>query len=360
MTIRGLRARIKRIIHRYKHTKKVIREVSSNSKHLYYFGIPMHSNLGDLAQCICIRQFLKENYPEYTVIEIDSKVFLNPKSNLRKQLKEYIKPQDFIFFQSGYCTQDLGGVEDLMHQAVIQDYPDNRLIMLPQTVFFKTEQRRLQAGRIYNSHKHFLFLARDKVSFETAKEIFPDIPICLYPDIVTTLIGNVKLQGRRSGILMCMRNDVEKYYSDEEVLELRQKLSALDTVEIIDTTIKANVNAESPELDNIILAYIAKLSSARLVVTDRYHGTILSLAANTPVIVVRTIDHKVSTGVDWFKGVYNEAVFYADTLDNAEKLAEMVLKNNREIYNKPYFKEKYYDKLKDIIEERLGESNGHM
>lgn len=356
MRIRGLLSRLKRIIHSYKHTKKVLIGASSNSeKHLYYFGIPMHSNLGDLAQCMCIRQFLKENYPEYSVIEVDSKVFMNEKSQLRLKLKRYIKTQDLVFFQSGYCTQDLGGVEDLMHQAVMQDYPDNGLIMMPQTVFFKTEERKLQASRIYNAHNHLLFLARDKVSFETAKEMFPDISIYLYPDIVTTLIGNLNSLGKRNGILMCMRNDVEKYYSDEEVLELRLKLSDFDTVEIIDTTINGHINAESSKLDDTIMEYVAKLSSARLVVTDRYHGTILSLAANTPVIVVKTTDHKVSTGVDWFNGVYDDAVFYADTLEEAEEYARKILKENQEIHNKPYFKEMYYDKLRDLIKERLGE-----
>ena len=356
MKIRGLMGRIHRLFHGYEHTRKVLKKAaSSNKRKLYYFGVPMHPNLGDLAQCMCIRFFLEENYPEYEVIEIDSKVFMNSKFKLRKQLEQFIKPQNLIFFQSGYCTQDLGGIEDLMHQVVMQDYPDNRLVMMPQTVFFKTEERKSQASRIYNAHKYLLFLARDKVSFETAKQMFPSIPVELYPDIVTTLIGNVNTSGKRNGILMCMRNDVEKFYSDEEVQLLQKKLGSLDKVKIIDTTINGRINAESPELNETIMDYINRLSSARLVVTDRYHGTILSLAANTPVIVVKTTDHKVSTGVDWFKGIYDDAVFYADSLDKAEELAKTILNGNHEIHNKPYFKEMYYDKLKRLIKERLGD-----
>lgn len=356
MTIRGLLGRVHRISHGYKHTKKVLKEAAlTDNFHIYYFGIPMHPNLGDLAQCMCIRRFLIENYPEYEVIEIDSKVFMNEKTKLRKQLKNYIKPQDLIFFQSGYCTQDLGGVEDLMHQAVMKDYLNNRLVMMPQTVFFKIEERRVQASRIYNAHRHLLFLARDKVSFETAKEMFPNISVELYPDIVTTLIGNVDTAGKRNGILMCMRNDTEKFYTEEQIQSLSEKLSAVDKVEVIDTTIKGKINAESPELNSTIIEYVKRLSSARLVITDRYHGTILSLAANTPVIVIKTTDHKVSTGVDWFKGIYDDAVFYADTLDDAEMLAKKILEEKRVIRNKPYFKEAYYDKLKELIRERLGE-----
>lgn len=355
MTISGVLRRLEKIAHLKEHERKVLNEAANNDLHIYYFGIPMHPNLGDLAQCVCIREFLKENYPEYEVIEVDSKVFMSPGSKLRKRIKNYIKPHDLIFFQSGYCTQDLGGVEDLMHQAVMQDYPDSRLVMLPQTVFFKTEARKLQASKIYNAHKHLMFLARDKVSYETAKEMFPDIAVELYPDIVTTLIGNLDTTGDRSGILMCMRNDSEKFYSDEQIQGLRNKLCVLDAVELIDTTIGGHINAESPELNETILAYVKRLSGARLVITDRYHGTILSLAANTPVIVVKTTDHKVSTGVDWFKGIYDGAVFYADTLDKAVKMAHSILQGNKDIHNKPYFKEMYYAKLKELIKERLGD-----
>lgn len=320
----------------------------------------MHPNLGDLAQCICIRDFLQENYPAYKVIEVDSKVFMNPQSNLRSRLKQYVKPKDMVFFQSGYCTQDLGGVEDLMHQAVMQDYPDNRLIMMPQTVFFKTEERKAQAARIYDEHKHLLFMARDKVSYETAREMFPHRSVLLYPDIVTTLIGKTSFSAERIGVLMCMRNDSEKFYSDEQVLGLQQSLKRLAPVEVIDTTLQGRINAESRTLRSTIMAYIERLSTARLVVTDRYHGTILSLAANTPVIVVKTTDHKVSTGVDWFKGVYDDAVFYADTLKQAEQIAERLLKENHTVDNKPFFKENYYDKLRNKIEEKLGKPNGDM
>ena len=35
------------------------------AKRILYFGIPMHTNLGDQAQKYCIRKWLKENYPDF-------------------------------------------------------------------------------------------------------------------------------------------------------------------------------------------------------------------------------------------------------------------------------------------------------
>lgn len=51
---------------------------------IYYFGIQMHSNLGDLARYICIRKWIEREYSEYQIIEVDSKVFMNSSSNLIK------------------------------------------------------------------------------------------------------------------------------------------------------------------------------------------------------------------------------------------------------------------------------------
>lgn len=81
-------------------------------------------NLGDLAQCFCIRKYLKKYFPEYEVTEVFTRNYLDNSFGIRDYLKTIIKPNDIIFFQSGYCTQDLGGREDLMHQSVMQDFPD--------------------------------------------------------------------------------------------------------------------------------------------------------------------------------------------------------------------------------------------
>lgn len=350
--IRGLRQNFLRAIHRNSHTKKVINSCSGGLT-IFYFGIPMHSNLGDLAQYCCIKNFIAKEYPEYNVVEIDSKVFMDDRSSLREDLKHYIKKDDYIFFQSSYCTQDLGGVEDLMHQAVMNDYPDNKLVMFPQTIYFKSEVRRKQASEIYDSHQHLLFLARDMVSYNFAKDMFPHVPVYAYPDIVTTLIGEYHFSAQRKGFFLCLRNDVEKYYQDSDIEMLKARLESVDTVESGDTTLTVKVNAETNNLRSYIDGFIEKLSKYKVVITDRYHGTILSLAANTPVVVIKSNDHKVVTGVDWFKGVYDDRVVYADNLEDAERIAKEFWKKPCLPDAKPHFWDAYYGKLKFLIDDTM-------
>lgn len=344
--LRRLPARVMRDL-RY---SKYVKSISNSKPKIYYFGVPEHSNLGDLAQMYCIRKYLEEFFHDYIVIEVPSRIYLDNVMNMKNYFIKTINPNDIILFQSGYCTQDIGGREDYMHQAVIRDYPNNRMIMMPQTVFFKSKEREKAASDVYNSHKRLLFLARDNVSYNTAKRIFPNLPVQAFPDIVTTLIGQYSFDYPRSGILFCLRNDSEKYYSDEELTKLMRNLEITgEPQDKLDTTIKDEYYVIIRKLKEYIEGYLKKFAHYKLVITDRYHGTIFSLIANTPVIVIQTTDHKVKTGVDWFKGVYDSQVYFAESLDKVLELSRNILQHGQNDINTPYFKEKYYSKLRDLI-----------
>lgn len=351
--------KIKKMIRHTKHCYSVLKLSKDKKKHIYYFGVPMHPNMGDLAQCVCIREFLHSNYPNHEVIEIDTKVFMHSCFPLRKFLKKWVREDELIFFQSGYCTQDIGGIEDLMHQAVMIDYPENKLIILPQTVFFQSKTRENQSSLIYNQHNHLLFLARDQISYDLACRMFPDRPVFAYPDIVTTLIGKETYCdsvsfNERKGILMCMRNDVEKFYSIEEIDCLKKHLEKFESVSMLDTTVGDDINSTTEGVKSFVQNYIQQFSKYKVIITDRYHGTIFSLIANTLVIVIKTKDHKVSTGVDWFKGIYDGSVYYVEDINKIPEFVKELLAKYVICNNSSYFEKQYYNKLKLLIENVLG------
>ncbi|WP_320939140.1 polysaccharide pyruvyl transferase family protein, partial [Lysinibacillus capsici] len=92
-----------------------------------------------------------------------------------------------------------------------------------------------------------------------------------------------------------------------------------------------------------------------VVVTDRYHGTIFALAAGTPVVIIKTNDHKVVTGADWFKGIYDEYIYIANDLDDAFQIVLSIRKKHLDYRLQPVFVAKYYDKLKAIFESEKNE-----
>ena len=44
------------------------------------------------------------------------------------------------------------------------------------------------------------------------------------------------------------------------------------------------------------------------------------MIANTPVIILKTTDHKVVTGADWFEGVYEDYVYVVNDLEEASQV----------------------------------------
>ena len=349
-TLGWLRRRPGQIMRDYK-TVSEIKLKEQSKQYIYYFGVPEHSNLGDLAQCYCIRRYFEKYFSDYAVIEVFSRNYLDNSFGLRDYLKSAIKQEDLIFFQSGYCTQDLGGREDLTHQAVIQDFPDNKLILLPQTVFFQNRNRKEQASQVYDAHRRLLFLARDQISYEYAKDMFPHLRIEAYPDIVTTLIGQYEYSFERDGILFCIRNDAEKYYSDTEINKLIEYFRETIKCDKLDTTIRVEPEVIRADLKNYIEGYFEKFAHYKVIITDRYHGTIFSLISNTPVIVIKTKDHKVKTGVDWFKGRYDDQVSFAESLEDAKTKAENILKEHEYACNPPIFEKEFYEKLRNLVED---------
>jgi exopolysaccharide biosynthesis predicted pyruvyltransferase EpsI len=322
---------------------------------IFYLGITEHSNLGDLAQYYCIRKWINENYPSVNVYEFESTTVIDTHFNFMDRLSKILNPADIIFFQSGYTTQDLGGNHELMHRIIIDRFPNAKIVMMPQTIFFKSEERKQLTSKCYNQDKNLLFLARDRFSYEMACAMFPDVTVKQYPDIVTSLIGYHNYNYERNKVLFCCRDDSEKYYSDEEINRLRQKVGRLLPTDMIDTTIQVDYKEIRKKLEHYIENQIKIFAHYKLVITDRYHGTIFSLVSNTPVIVIKTNDHKVTTGVEWFHGVYDDYVFLAESLEHAYKLAETILKNEYTYHLEPYFDREYYKKLKEIIDEKYGE-----
>lgn len=339
----------------YNNAKKQFNSVRNGCHRIYYLGIPAHSNLGDLAQGMCIRKWLKKHYTNFQVVEIETNALVNTHLSVIDLLIDDYRDGDFIVFQSGYTTTDLGGFADEMHRAVMKALPDAKMLMLPQTIFFKSKENEARTAKSYNSMKHMLFLARDEVSYEMAKRMFPDIPVKCYPDIVTTLIGTKHFSSERKGILMCCRDDSEKLYPESEITDLMNRLKEIDVVSMTDTTKHGKRSEIVANAEKYVWDEIENYSKYRCIITDRYHGTIFSMIASTPVIVIKSNDHKVTTGVNWFEGVYDGHIFRADDLNHAFELVKQIYSSDIPEITNPYFEEEYYDKLPELFKSSIGD-----
>lgn len=325
---------------------------------VWYFCEAEHANLGDLAQRICIEDWIRDNYSGLQVYKIPTLPFLYYKKSMLTLLKKLIKEEDLVIFQSGYTMTGIHP-DDRLRQLILPIIKNNPILFFPQTINYEDRKMAEVMGTLLGECRKLLLLVRDQKSFDTAKQLFPNVKMELFPDIVTTKIGKKEYSAhKRSGITLCIRNDGEKYFSYQQMEALRKKLSAVDDVEVTDTDSDDLNSFDIKSVREAIDKKISYFAGKKLIITDRYHGTIFSLAAGTPVIVLKTKDHKVITGVEWFKDVYHPFIFYCDQLESVPALVRKIMAASQFEPLQPYFKEKYYDTLKErFLEDKLVSSS---
>lgn len=309
-----------------------------------------HPNLEDLAQTICTRDWIQKNYPEAFVVEIPPRDFYFDKEKMLSVMKSAVLQTDLIVFQSGYTMTGVHEYE-AMRRIILESFPNNRIVILPQTIFYQTAEATKWAVETYKDRKNLLLLARDRISYEKAQSLFGYTQMAMFPDIVTTLIGKKAFNSLREGILFCVRDDWERLYTKKEMKTLIHHIKQYMPVSQTDTTVRIANTEDWENTRALIEQTIEGYSKFKLIVTDRYHGTIFALIAGTPVIILKTTDHKVVTGVEWFEPCMPDYISVADTLEQAEKLIFQMLEQPREYTGGDYFQRNYYDHLKTMIEE---------
>jgi len=318
---------------------------------------PTHANLGDQAQYHCTLAWVAETFPGYRIISIPPCRDLFGKVSylvigfralcsaiMFIGLRIALRKDDLLIGHSGYFFVDHHPGWPTFARALIEN-PRVRMIILPQTVNFYAPVFARTASQIFANRPNLTLLCRDEVSYGNAKELFPGTDLKLFPDIVTSLIGERQFTYKRQGILFCMRNDIEAHYSVSEIHALRKRFAGVRT-EITDTSISVGRDEMDRRREQLIWEKIEEFSQFELIITDRYHGTIFAAIASTPVIVINSADHKLSSGVNWFpKEHFEDMVFFARDLEEAHDLAQRILSSAHTRRDNPsYFKNKFWSK----------------
>lgn len=332
-------------------------------KRIFLLDPPIHPNLGDQAQLMCTYQWLAREYPMYSVIEIPiMRSTLNFTSFFRmlidaiyallttSLLKLFVRKNDLMIGHSGYFFVDHHNGWKLFDDMLTL-FPENKMIILPQTINFYTPYIKEYVSRRFANKENLILLCRDEKSFDNASYLFPNTKLLLYPDIVTSLIGYYNNNSNnRDGVLFCIRNDVEAFYDSSRVKKLFDLFGNIRK-EMIDTTLDSSLSDVLKNKEKYIYEIIYKISTYSVVITDRYHGTIFSAIASTPVIVITSADHKLSSGVKWFdKANMSSNVLFATDLDDAFIKAKYIIDNNVRVVPNTYFFDNYWGKLKGHID----------
>ncbi len=334
----------------------ILRALQSTSKRVLLMSVPVHGNLGDQAITVGEQFVLKKIFPKHEIVEIPTPYLSGYLGETFSSLgfERSVRPTDLIFIHGGGNLGTLWGNEERVHQRLIARFSRNRIIILPQSIFFdRTTQEELTRAsvEIYNGHRDLHLVCRDEVSFAVAAELFPRVKRYLAPDSVTMLMGT--WDGReqpRDGVLFVLRHDKERFDHTALIEKLQAHLDARKvTYEFADTIVNGTV--EAGERAEKVEALLSRIRRARLVVTDRYHGLIFSAVTRTPAVVMRSFDTKIASGIKWFEG--SDGICYADgsEIDEIENFIDGWLDGRLERvhFDGAHLRDLLLDTLKKIV-----------
>ncbi len=252
---------------------------------------PQQKNLGDHAQALLVERWIRSQWPqacvqEYHVRETD------------RLLKRRLDRTDIIVLCSGGNVGDVWMENEQARRAVIQTFRDNPVISLPQSIDFR-RQTELEASKtVYNGHPNLTFCARDAYSYGLAREHFHRAKVLLVPDIVLTYRYRGSLS--RSGVLLCLRSDVESALEQTSAQRIRDACREAGlTCRDVDTKLERPIEDRQGKVDRMCETFAA----SRAVVTDRLHGLIFAIITSTPCVVLPPANHKIWAMRHWLRQI---------------------------------------------------------
>lgn len=134
--------------------------------------VPNHSNIGDTLIWQGELEYLKE---------LDYKCLYT--SNIYTYNSKNISESAVILLHGGGNFGDVWRFNQNFRNKIIQDFPNNKIIIFPQTLHYSDAQNALYDAKLYANHPNLIICTRDNVSFEIAKKYFQRNQLLLLPDM---------------------------------------------------------------------------------------------------------------------------------------------------------------------------------
>jgi len=317
------------------------KKIKNDFKIIYALTPPPHlKNIGDHAQVVAINKWLNKNYPNIQIHEFDKDECI--------QRIDYIRaitnPQDIVFIHSGGNLGDRGIWSETGRRNIISSLPENKIISLPQTIFFsdtvKGKIEKEKTIEIYNKHKNLTVIGRDIKSTEDASFMFPKANTFSIPDFVLSLNRDdyINIKKPIKKVLFILRDDSEQIFSEKEKNKLLELLDLSENnIGYFDTTIEHEI--QSHEREMYIKKTLEYFSDFEMIITDRFHALIFATLLNKPVIVLPTIDHKLTSAINWFNDMPQIKLLNINEIQTIKSVYEELLRVTpiEKDWNKLYF-----------------------
>eukprot|EP00026_Physarum_polycephalum_P004075 Phypoly_transcript_04092.p1 GENE.Phypoly_transcript_04092~~Phypoly_transcript_04092.p1 ORF type:complete len:731 (-),score=94.91 Phypoly_transcript_04092:77-2083(-) len=313
---------------------RLVRPHLKGYKRIVMLDVPDHNNKGDSAIFTGEENFLRLMNLELIYACSDAGKF---KCNT-KYVKELIgdkKKETLVGLHGGGNFGDLwewvvNERNNFINDLVGEGYD---FMMFPQTITFKDKGKIPYVQKLYGRMKKLVFMVRDVPSYEFMKQYFPNSTNIYLPDMAWMNGHKEIVRIPQYDILFFLRKD---YEGDQNLAgKVRARMKELPEVDynIADWT-DYDIPDGNPSLvdKNYDRFYMGLdfLTQARVVVTNRLHGHILSTLLDLPHVIVDNIYGKVFDNHNaWTRNA--TGVEMAENIDEAmDKALDMLADLNTE------------------------------
>lgn len=311
-----------------------------NKKRIILMNTHAGTNIGDQLITEAEYVFFEKYLPEYAIVELPADLIYEDIN----EIKKYVRKDDTIAISGGGYMGSLWiyfGEDNV--RKIVQSFPDNRIIVMPQTIFFENTKEAIceyeLSEKIYKLHNDFTICAREKKSYEVAQKLLSsNEKVYLFPDMVE-LFDKCSDYQLRNRVGICFRSDEESILSEQQKKEIHSYVKEDIFVFDMHTEEYVGINDRKQVVDRII----KMVSSLKYVITDRLHCMLLCAITGTPCISLNNLTGKVYGVYEWIKS--NRYIHIAEDMSSIKELIH-ICENDKEIYR--YDSEQIKIKFKEL------------
>lgn len=293
-------ARLLDISSQHRNDANVVIDRKRSTSRVHIIGCPDYGNLGDHAIALAERRFIESR------IGLEPNMFYGPISLYWDILNHEIQEGDVICLQGGGNMGTLYESYENERLSIIDRFNRNRIVLFPQTISYgySAHERRYikHVSKVYERHPDLHLVARERMSLERMRALFPSADITLTPDIVLSLLSFDGMDGvEREGLCLCLRTDKERKLHEGVAEAFTDAAHGRFGAPFRTDTMHSSDMLSPGEGETAVVEKIIELSKAKLVVTDRIHGMIFCALSGTPCISLDNSNGKVGQEYEWLK-----------------------------------------------------------
>lgn len=244
-----------------------------------------------------------------------------------------LRSETVIIMQGGGNFGDIWRQHQEFRLKVIKHYPNNRIIILPQTVFYSNPKIAMRDAAIMRQHRNVIICARDKRSLKFLKAFRFSKNLLLLPDMV--FCAQLESSESTKDAIFIKRTDKEwkdvplkQLPSDIEIgdwCSIERPDKVVESFSLIENRDGKNSYAINVFLPHLVDLGIEQLGQYRTIYTTRLHAALLGILLGKNIVLFDNSYGKNSSFYDtWLREIPNVKMASRNSIVSFKRIGSLV------------------------------------